>query len=114
MVAPFGGISSKARNGQCVFFLYILMTFYSSSMDASSYVYFAEIFPTSIRAQCVGVVVSGLFAIRLVYTQSAPIAFANVGWRYYLVFSIVPCLGAIITEVFCPETAGLTLEEFGV
>ncbi len=80
-------------------------------MDASSYVYSSEIFPTSIRAQGAGFSVSGLFAFSLIYTMCAPVAFNNIGWRYYLIFVIVPLFGALIMGLFYPETKGLALEE---
>ncbi|KAJ5507275.1 general substrate transporter [Penicillium freii] len=111
MVAEFSGTSNKIGNGFGVFFLYLFVTFFGGSMDASSYVYYAGIFPTSIRAQGVGVSVSGLFIMTSIYTQAAPVAFANVGWKYYLVFIIISWFGVILMEMFCPETAGLSLEE---
>ncbi len=80
-------------------------------MDASSYVYSSEIFPTSIRAQGAGFSVSGLFCFSLIYTMSAPTAFNNIGWRFYLIFIIVPLLGAGVMYFFYPETKGLALEE---
>lgn len=46
------------------------------------------------------------------YTQPAPTAFAHVGWKYYLVFILVPICGVPILYFF-PETKGLTLEEVG-
>jgi MFS family permease len=82
-------------------------------MDASSYVYSSEIFPTSIRAQGAGFSVSGLFVFSLIYTMCAPTAFNNIGWRYYLIFIIVPLIGAAIMYFFYPETKGLALEEIG-
>jgi len=111
MVAEFSGTSNKIGNGFGVFFLYLFVTFYGGSMDASSYVYCAEIFPTSIRAQGVGVSVSGLFIMTLIYTQAAPVAFTNIGWKYYLVFIILPWMGVVLMKKFCPETARLSLEE---
>lgn len=39
-------------------------------------------------------------------------AFAQVGWRYYLVFIIVSFCGAPILYLF-PETKRLSLEEIG-
>ena len=93
-------------------------------------VYCAEIFPTWMRAQGVGFSVMGLFASTLVYTQAAPVAFADIGWKYYLgiyitpysivrsltngeVFIIVPLCGVWIVAFILPETKGLALEEIG-
>jgi MFS family permease len=114
MVAEFVGTTNKIGNGFGVFFLYLFVFFYGGTMDASSYVYCAEIFPTSIRAQGVGFSVAGLFAMTLIYTQAAPTAFEHVGWKFYLVFIIIPWIGAFIFQKFLPETAGLSLEEIAV
>lgn len=45
-----------------------------------------------------------------VYTEPASTAFANIGWKYYLVFIIVPAVGLPLIWRF-PETKGLSLEE---
>jgi MFS family permease len=113
IIANFAGTSSKIGNGFGVFFLYLFVFFYGGSMDASSYVYCAEIFPTSVRAQGVSFSVSGLFIMTLVYTQTAPTAFATIGWKFYLVFILLPWIGVAIFLKYLPETKGLTLEEIG-
>lgn len=48
--------------------------------------------------------------INIVYTEPASTAFANVGWRYYLVFILVPMAGVPLLWQL-PETKGLSLEE---
>ncbi|CAH0028729.1 unnamed protein product [Clonostachys rhizophaga] len=111
MVAEFGGTSNRVGNGFGVFFLFLFVFFYGATMDATSYVYCSEIFPTPVRAIGTGFSVSGLFSATLVYTQVAPIAFAQIGWRYYLVFITLPLVGAICLWKFFPETKRLTLEE---
>ncbi|KAH7145391.1 general substrate transporter [Dactylonectria estremocensis] len=114
MVAEFVGTDNKIGNGFGVFFLYLFVFFYGGSMDASSYVYCAEIFPTSIRAHGVGISVSGLFIMTLIYTQTASTAFESVGWKFYLIFIILPWIGAFVMGKYFPETAGLSLEEIAV
>lgn len=111
MVAKYAGTSNKVGNGFGVFFIYLYVTFYGGCMDVSTYVYCSEIFPTRVRAQGVGFSVSGLFLTALVYTQSAPTAFNNIGWKYYLVFIFIPLACVFILIKYCPETKGLTLEE---
>ncbi|KAM0713409.1 hypothetical protein Q7P37_010371 [Cladosporium fusiforme] len=111
MVAQFVGTSNAIGNGFGVFFLYLFVFFYGGTMDASSYVYCAEIFPTSIRSQGVGFSVGGLFMMTLIYTQSAPTAFSTIGWKYYLIFIILPWVGVYCLVKYFPETAQQSLEE---
>ncbi|KAK6371786.1 hypothetical protein LTS17_008609 [Exophiala oligosperma] len=111
MVANFAGSSNRAGNAMGVLFLYLFVTFYGGSLDAGSYVYCAEIFPTSIRAQGLGLSVASLFASTLLYTEVAPTAFQKIGWKYYLVFIIVPLVGVPFLAYYLPETKNLTLEE---
>jgi MFS family permease len=111
MVANYAGTANRTGNAMGVLFLFLYVTFYGGSLDAGSYVYCAEIFPTGIRAQGLGMSVASLFASTLLYTEVAPVAFAKIGWKYYLVFIIVPLLGVGFVARFFPETKGLTLEE---
>ncbi|KAH8595049.1 general substrate transporter [Bisporella sp. PMI_857] len=110
MVATFSETDNKVGNAFGVVFLFLFVTFYASCVDATSYVYCSEIFPTHMRAQGVAASIFGLFAMTLIYTQPAAEAFATIGWKYYLIFIIVPACGIpIITRL--PETKGLSLEE---
>ncbi|KIW32538.1 uncharacterized protein PV07_04071 [Cladophialophora immunda] len=111
MVATFGGTTNQVGNGFGVFFLFLFVFFYGGTMDATSYVYCSEIFPTPLRAQGTGFSVAGLFTATLIYTQTAPVAFAQVGWKFYIMFIILPLLGAALMWKFFPETKLLTLEE---
>lgn len=111
MVATFGGTDNRIGNGFGVFFLFLFVFFYGGSMDATSYVYCSELFPTQIRAQGTGFSVAGLFTATLIYTQVAPTAFASISWKYYLVFIITPTVGALFMWRFFPETKMLSLEE---
>lgn len=128
MVAEYAGTSNRVGNAMRVFFIFAFMTPYAGCLDASSYVYCSEIFPTAIRAHGVGFSVSGLFLSNIsmyhgpiheiwltqplpVYTQTAPTAFNNVGWKYFLVFILMPAVGTIFFVKYYPETKGLSLEE---
>ncbi|EPE08408.1 general substrate transporter [Ophiostoma piceae UAMH 11346] len=113
MVATYGGTSNKIGNGFGVFFLFAFVTFYGSCVDAVSYIYCAELFPTSLRAQGVGFSILGQVIASLIYTLIAPTAFDQVGWRYYLVFIVLPVVGAPLLHFFFIETKGLSLEEIG-
>jgi len=81
MVATYAGTPSKAGNAMGVLFLFLFVTFYGGSQDASSYVYGSEIFPTAVRPHGLGITIAGLFACTLLYTEVAPTAFAEIGWK---------------------------------
>ncbi|KAK5400812.1 hypothetical protein LTR06_011233 [Exophiala xenobiotica] len=108
--AKYAGTSNKAGQACAVLFLYLFVTFYASCVDATSYVYCAEIFPTNLRSQGMATSIFSLFAATLLYTQPAATAFATIGWKYYLIFIIVPTLGLPLVYRL-PETRGLSLEE---
>src|ERR1700761_7779273 len=111
MVATFGGTENRVGNGFGVFFLFLFVFFYGGTMDATSYVYCSELFPTALRAQGTGFSVAGLFTATLIYTQAAPSAFSAVGWKFYILFIILPIIGAGLMWKFWPETKMLSLEE---
>ncbi|KAL4912322.1 general substrate transporter [Aspergillus aurantiobrunneus] len=110
-LALFEGTSNKAGNSAAVFFLYLHLAFYGSCLDASTYVFASEIWPTHLRAKGFAISVSGLFLGSLILLVSAPTAFANVGWRFYLVMVVVSFVNMLVFAWFFPETKGLALEE---
>ena len=111
MVALFQGTKNNAGNSAAVFFLFLHLAFYGSCIDASTYVFAAEIWPTHLRAKGFAVSVSGLFIGSLILLVAAPTGFQNLGWKFYLVMLVVTVVNTIIVAVFFPETKGLTLEE---
>jgi MFS family permease len=108
--ATYAGTDNQAGQGVAVASLYLFITFYALCVDATSYIYCAEIFPTSLRSQGMAASIFALFGTTLLYTEVAATAFAHIGWKYYLVFIIVPALGLPIVYRL-PETKGLSLEE---
>lgn len=132
LFSTYAGTDSKVGNAMCIVSLFLWVTFYATCIDAVSFVYCSEIFPTQMRSQGVAASVAGLFTVTLskhrtsstngletrlltksplpVLTQVAATAFAEVGWKFYLTFIIVPAAGLPVLWQF-PETKGLTLEE---
>ena len=73
-----------------VFFLFLHIRFYGTTVDANTYIYAAEIFPNPLRARGIGISISGLFMAVIVFTSAAPTAFDNIG---ELINSSKPCTG---------------------
>jgi hypothetical protein len=78
---------------------------YGSTMDASTYVYVSEIWPTHLRARGCAISTSGLFVASLILLIAASDAFAAIGWKYYLVFLCMTVLGALGFALFLPEVS---------
>lgn len=75
-------------------------------MDATSYIYAAEIFPNPVRARGLSIGISfGQFLNVLVYLTAAPTAFEKVGWKYYLVFLCVSAAFIPTIYIFFPEAS---------
>jgi sugar porter (SP) family MFS transporter len=111
MVALYGGTNNTGGNSAGVFFLYLHLTFYATCMDASTYVYGSEIWPTHLRGKGFAVSCAGLFVGSLTLLEAAPTAFQTIGWRFYLIMMAFTIICAIIFILYFPETKGLTLEE---
>ncbi|KAF2651337.1 general substrate transporter [Lophiostoma macrostomum CBS 122681] len=100
------GVASAA-----VFFLFLHITFFSVSVDATSYIYASEIFPTPARAKGLSISVSGLFVATIIFLQAAPTAFAEVGWKYYLLFVCITSVLFVVIWLWFPETRQKPLED---
>ena len=49
--------------------------------------------------------------MNIIWLQSAPTAFKNIGWKFYLAFIIPGSIGGILMWIYFPDTLGLPLEE---
>ncbi|KAK3713671.1 hypothetical protein LTR37_008365 [Vermiconidia calcicola] len=111
MVAEFATSGNKVGQGFAVFFLFSFVGFYGGCVDAVSWIYCSETFPTHARAQGFSISVATFLGAALVYTQSAPLAFSSIDWKSYLVFIIITAVGTLVFMHYSPETKGLALEE---
>lgn len=103
---PSFGLSAAA-----IFFLFGHIAFFSSCIDATTYIYTSEIFPNHLRARGLSLSTSGLFLASLTFTQAATSALAAIGWQYYIVFTVLSAAMIVLLYFYYPETKGLSLEE---
>ncbi|EXJ66855.1 uncharacterized protein A1O5_10050 [Cladophialophora psammophila CBS 110553] len=111
LVAEYAGTQNKAGLSAGVFMLFFYIFFYGGCIDANTYVYCAEIFPTHIRAKGMAFSIIVLYLCTIPYLQAAPYAFATIGWKYYLVFICLTTVCIPIIWMTFPETRGFSLEE---
>lgn len=67
----------------------------------------------AIRAKGSSVSVVCNVLINIIFNQVSPVAFDNVGYKYYALFLCTNIVGAITVFFYFPETKGKTLEEIG-
>lgn len=65
LLATYGGTDNRGGNIACVVVLFGWLTFYALCIDAPSYIYCSEIFPTQIRSAGVAASVLALFSMTL-------------------------------------------------
>jgi hypothetical protein len=66
---------------------YLYIAFYAPTIDTAGFVYYAEVFPNHLRAKGVSAAICCSALIDVLYLQVASTAFANIGWKFYLVSS---------------------------
>ncbi|KAF1813976.1 MFS general substrate transporter [Eremomyces bilateralis CBS 781.70] len=112
MVASFAEEgTNKAGLGMGVAAFYLFLAVYSVGVDVAGVVFYGELFPNHQRGKGLSLSVATIALTDLVYLQATATAFANIGWKFYLVFIIITGLGAIVLYFVLPETKGIPLEE---
>ncbi|KAH7910574.1 general substrate transporter [Hygrophoropsis aurantiaca] len=111
MEAQFAGTSNRTGNAFGVFFIFTFIFFYAGGIDATSYVYCSEIFPTHIRSQGMAFSMIGTFLSTVVFLEAGPTALAHIRWNYYIMFIGLTVVDIAVMWYYFPETKGLSLEE---
>ncbi|KAH0842768.1 Sugar transporter family protein [Fonsecaea pedrosoi] len=111
MVASFAGTDNTSGLAMGVAALFLFEVVYSCGVDVAGIVFYSEVFPNHLRAKGVCMSMAVVALTDLVYLQVTATAFANIGWKFYLVFIIICGVGTITMFFLLPETKGVPLEE---
>lgn len=103
VLAKFESTGNEAYAKAGIFFLYLFALGYGAFIDAASWVYAAEIWPTHRRATGNGFGFASLFLSVIVWTQAAPYGFKNIGWKYYIVMLANCVLCFVVVLIWYPE-----------
>ncbi|WWC86547.1 uncharacterized protein L201_001424 [Kwoniella dendrophila CBS 6074] len=109
--APGG---SGGTRGQGIGFVSVLFVYnfaFSACIGPLSWVYPVEIFNTAVRGKATALTCMAAWISNFMIGQVSPKAWENLGWKYYLVFTVCGFTNALTFYVLFPETKGRTLEE---
>lgn len=113
MTAEYLNSKNKAGLRAAVFFIFFYITWWCFCMDATQYVYVAEVFPNHLRSQGVALGISLFYLASEVTLVAAPVALQSISWKFYLVLIIPSSVYIVLMALLFPETKGRTLEEIG-
>lgn len=71
------GTDDKAGNAACLVVMYVYIIIFQT-IDTASFVWAAEVFPTTIRAKGLGLTMMAYFVGAITYTTPAALAFKNM------------------------------------
>lgn len=84
---------------------YIFLLVYSFGVDVAGVVFYSELFPNHIRSKGVSLCMVSIALTDLVYLQATSSAFANIGWKFFLVCRCPPLLTISLPSHFLPTSA---------
>jgi MFS family permease len=91
--------------------LYLYIVSYAITIEGPNFYYTAEIFPSHLRAKGMTLAMASLCVGDIIWLVSAPTAFKNIGWKFYICFIVVTAIGATWIAFTFPDTRKKPLEE---
>ncbi|KAI0439711.1 hexose transporter [Xylaria telfairii] len=110
-------VSQSGSNAAGIVVVVTLFTFffhYDISFTPLLFGYPTEILPFNIRAKGIAVELFGIYGSLTLLAFVNPIGLENIGWKYYLLFSVLLVIFLVITYFLFPETRGHSLEDMSV
>ena len=113
--ACLAGLSSNLNNksvaSASLLFYFTALFCFPVGLFLVPFMYAAEIAPLRTRAKVSALSASANWLFNFLLAEVTPVGFANIEWRYYIVYACISAFGSIVFYVFYPETKGRSLEE---
>lgn len=93
-----------------VAFFYLYLSFFTWGWMSNMWTYPAEILPLHVRSRGLALSVFFLWANQFWTVEIAPVAIGNIGWKTYIIWTVLNFACCLVVYLFFPETSSLTLE----
>ncbi|CAI6333632.1 unnamed protein product [Periconia digitata] len=113
-MAVLAGTTSHVSNGMGIaaaVFLFVFNSFFAIGWLGMTWLYPAEITPLSIRAPANAISTTANWIFNFLVVMITPVAFANIGYKTYIIFAVINAAMVPSVYFFFPETAYRSLEE---
>ncbi|KAJ5579987.1 uncharacterized protein N7459_005972 [Penicillium hispanicum] len=113
--AAVAGLTSNLSNhsaGKAAIFFYFWADYtLTIGMFMIPFMYGAEVAPPNIRHKITALGATSSWLFNFMVAEVTPVAFANIKWRYNIVYAATSAAGCVCIFLFYPETRGRSLEE---
>ncbi|CAK7237301.1 hypothetical protein SEUCBS140593_009913 [Sporothrix eucalyptigena] len=104
-------LTNKSVGSASVFFFFFALFFFPIGYFMVPFMYAAEIAPLRTRAAVAGLATATNWLFSFAVAEITPVAFASIGWKYYLVYGCIDAVAIVVIYTLYPETKGRTLED---
>lgn len=113
--AAVAGLTSDQGNipasRAAVFFYFLANYTLAVGMFMMPFMYGAEVAPLGIRHKITAMGAASCWLFNFMVAEVTPTAFANIKWRYNIVYAAISVASCVMVFLFFPETRGRSLEE---
>ncbi|KAF4555676.1 Sugar (and other) transporter-like protein 36 [Elsinoe fawcettii] len=94
--------------------MFVFISFFSIGWQGMAWLWAVELIPLPVRGPANALATSANWLSNFVVVLVAPVAFATIGWRTYVIFAATNLFFAPVIYLFYPETGCRSLEEVDV
>lgn len=113
--AGLAGLQSQTTDntalGCSLIFYFLALAAFPIGLFLIPFMYASEIAPLKIRSRITAMSSGMNWMFNFLIAEITPIAFDNIGWKYYLVFVCTNSLSVAFFYLFAPETKNRSLED---
>ncbi|GKZ24970.1 hypothetical protein AbraIFM66951_000485 [Aspergillus brasiliensis] len=102
--------SSKGLSIVSVVFIWLFNMFYPIGFSGANFLYCTEVAPMRLRVAMSSASTANKWLWNFIVVMITPVALDTIGWKYYIVYTVISACIPVTVYFFYPETMGRNLE----